>query len=93
MHRTAIITILLGLAGWPASASCEVIELANGGQLNATPVHDSERAKVNQVELEVGQFGTVIVNKDQIRRVESPQVSEDDYFEQASKFADTTHEA
>lgn len=90
MHRTAIITILFGLAGWPASASCEVIELANGGQLNATPVHDSERAKVNQVELEVGQFGTVIVNKDQIRRVESPQVSEDDYFEQASKFADTT---
>ncbi len=89
MHRNAIIATLLALGLGPLCVRGEVVELANGGQLNATPIHDSERAQVNQVELEVERFGTVVVPREQIRRIEKPQVSEDDYFDHASKFADT----
>ncbi|WP_146118839.1 HEAT repeat domain-containing protein [Blastopirellula marina] len=92
MHRTAIIATLLGLVLCPLAVQGEVVELANGGQLNATPVHDSERAAKGQVELELAGFGTVVVEKEKVLRIENPQVSEDAYFDQASQFADTVED-
>ncbi|RCS52838.1 hypothetical protein DTL42_08375 [Bremerella cremea] len=92
MHRTAIIANLLWLALCPLALRGEVVELSNGRQLDATPVHNSARAQASQVELEVGSFGTVVLPKEQIRRVESPQISEDAYFDEASKYADTAED-
>lgn len=97
LHRTAIIAILLGLfsLGLPTligAAHAEVVELANGGQLTATPNHDSKRVTVDQVELDVEQYGSIIVQRDQIKRIESPEVTEDEYFDQASQFTDTAED-
>ncbi|PQO44876.1 hypothetical protein C5Y93_17450 [Blastopirellula marina] len=66
--------------------------MANGGQLTASPNHDSKRVTVDQVELDVEQYGSIVVPRDQIKRIESPQVTEDEYFDHASKFADTAED-
>lgn len=89
MHRSAIIASLLGLIGLPLCAHAQVVQLANGGQVQAAVNHDSELASEGQVELVVQGVGSVVLASHQVQQVESPKVSEDEYFDYAADYADT----
>lgn len=89
MHRSAIIASLLGLIGLPLCAHAQVVQLANGGQVEAAVKHDSEVAAGDQVELVVEGVGSVVLASHQVHDVVSPKVSEDEYFDYAANFTDT----
>ncbi|WP_207394843.1 HEAT repeat domain-containing protein [Bremerella alba] len=89
LHPSAIIASLLGLIALPLCAHAQVVQLANGGQLEAAVNHDSQVAAGGQVELVVEGVGSVVLASHQVQQVESPKVTEDEYFDHAANFTDT----
>lgn len=89
MRGSAIIASLLGLMWLPLCAHAQVVQLANGGQLEAAVNHDSEVAASGHVELVVEGVGSVVLASHQVQQVESPKVTEDEYFDYAANFTDT----
>jgi len=89
LRGSAITLSLLGLIGLPLCAQAQVVQLANGGQVEAAVNHESEVAAGGQVELVVEGVGSVVLASHQVQTVESPKVSEDEYFDHAANFADT----
>lgn len=89
MHWSAIILSWLGLIALPLCAHAQVVQLANGGQLDAAVKQDSEVAANGQVELVVEGVGSVVLASHQVQQVESPKVTEDEYFDYAADFTDT----
>ncbi|GAA4430147.1 hypothetical protein [Bremerella cremea] len=89
MHRAVISFSLLIFFALPLRAERHVVQLTNGGQLEATASTDSEIASEGNVELSFEGFGSVILPGQMIAQIEAPAVTEDEYFDQASNFADS----
>lgn len=84
--------ILLAASGGAEHARAEVVRLTNGGELEATVRYDSELASDGEVELVLAGGGSIVLPRAQIARVESTGVTQDDYFQKASYFADSAQE-